>query len=51
MSYIYGDDPAFWTVTAERPDFTSLGGEFRAEGHQALMRDVVPESPRNGAAH
>ena len=25
-------DPAFWTVTTERPPFESLGGEYRAEG-------------------
>lgn len=26
------DDPAFWTISTERPDFESLAGEFRAEG-------------------
>lgn len=25
-------DPAFWTVSTERPPFESLGGEYRAEG-------------------
>lgn len=25
-------DPAFWTVTGEKPDFEALAGEFRAEG-------------------
>ncbi len=27
-------DPAFWTVTSEKPDFEALAGEFRAEGSQ-----------------
>lgn len=31
-------DPAFWTVTTEKPDFRSLSGEFRAEGNQDLFR-------------
>jgi len=26
------DDPAFWKATEERPDFTALSGDFRAEG-------------------
>lgn len=30
-------DPAFWSVTEEKPDFISLAGEFRAEGHQASI--------------
>ena len=42
------DDPAFWQVTTERPNFTSLAGEFRAEG----MPREAPSSvvPAPGAA-
>ena len=48
---ILWDDPAFWTATTERPDFKSLGGEYRAEGHQALMRSVPADNPNlNGSA-
>lgn len=31
-------DDAFWKVLDHRPDFESLGGEFRAEGHQHVMQ-------------
>lgn len=50
---ILWDDPAFWTVTNERPDFKSLAGEFRAEGHQSLMRQAPSALPHelNGTAH
>lgn len=41
---ILWDDPAFWTATTERPDFKSLGGEYRAEGHQALMGQVIADT-------
>lgn len=48
---ILWDDPAFWTATTERPDFKSLGGEYRAEGHQSLMRAVPADNPSlNGSA-
>jgi hypothetical protein len=30
-------DAAFWPLLAERPDFESLSGEYRAEGNQALL--------------
>jgi len=31
-------DPAFWTVLKDRPDFTSLNGEYRAEGNQGIFK-------------
>lgn len=39
------EDPAFWTATKEMPDFRSLGGEFRAEGNQRMMRAPAPVKP------
>lgn len=30
-------DDAFWKVMDQRPDFESLAGEFRAEGHQHIL--------------
>lgn len=48
---ILWDDPAFWKVTTDRPDFKSLGGEYRAEGHQDLMRLRPADTMHlNGAA-
>ncbi len=41
------DDPAFWTTTAEVPQFKSLGGEFRAEGNQRLMRAPKSEPAKD----
>lgn len=35
-------DDAFWKVLDQRPDFESLGGEFRAEGHQHVMQKPAP---------
>jgi hypothetical protein len=32
-------DDAFWKVMDQKPDFTSLAGEYRAEGHQHIMRE------------
>lgn len=37
-------DPAFWTVTKDIPDFQSLAGEYRAEGHQQMFN----AQPRDG---
>lgn len=34
------DDPAFWKLTDEKPDFTSLAGEFRAEGMQREKQEI-----------
>lgn len=31
------DDPAFWVTTTERPDFQSLGGEYRSEGNREMF--------------
>lgn len=51
-------DDAFWKVLDQRPDFVSLAPEFRAEGHQYIMRPAAqteePELPLangNGHAH
>lgn len=47
-------DTAYWPMMTEIPRFTSLSGEFRAEGNQHLMREsvAVPAShPANGASH
>lgn len=38
-------DPAFWATTDERPDFLSLSGEYRAEGHQELLSGGLPTAP------
>lgn len=38
-------DDAFWKVMDQRPDFQSLSGEFRAEGHQSLITPRKPQRP------
>lgn len=39
-------DPAFWEVSAEKPPFTSLGGEYRAEGNQHIFKGSVAPDVR-----
>lgn len=38
-------DDAFWKVMDQRPDFISLAPEFRAEGHQSVMRPIPRPAP------
>lgn len=49
---ILWSDPAFWKVADERPDFESLAGEFRAEGHQHIFTQTpatpIPATYMNG---
>lgn len=33
-------DDAFWKVADSKPDFISLANEYRAEGHQHIMRGI-----------
>ena len=34
-------DPAFWRTVQDVPRFSSLGGEYRAEGNQRLFRQSI----------
>lgn len=42
-------DDAFWKVLDQRPDFESLEGEFRAEGHQHIFAKTAIAPIREAA--
>ena len=42
-------DDAFWKVMDQRPDFESLAGEFRAEGHQHIFAKPTVSPIREAA--